>query len=193
MSGDGTLTRTDAVARVGGLLVDAVLLDAAGRGLRPSADTLRLLASAGPADLPDGRVRWAAFGLGAAVPAGWETTAARHEPAASVLVFGGPDRRTARLWRRGMASSWFDGDAAALLTASVPAGVEPEASAGGPAGAVAAAGPEPARPWARLSGKGRHRRDLLWHDPDRNAVLGVTVRGPRRVDLPDPVSFLPPA
>ena len=193
VSGDGTLTRTDAVARIGGMLVDAVLLDRAGRGLRPAPDTLRLLASAAPADLPEDATRWTAFGLDAAAPAGWEATAARHEPAASVLAFAGPDRRTARLWRRGMAASWFDGDAAALLDASTPDGVAAAPAVGGPPGAVAAAGREPARPWARLSGKGRHRRDLLWHDAEQNAVLGVTVRGPRRVELPDPVSFLPPA
>lgn len=188
-------TRTDAVTTVGGLLVDAVLLDPHARGRAPSTETLRLLGSAAPATLPDGATRWTAFGLDARAPAGWSCAAARQQPAASVLTFADEHGRTARLWRRGMASTWFDGDAAALLDASTPAGFGPSASTKRPDGnaAVGGAGREPARPWARLAGKARHRRDLLWHDGAANAVLGVTVRGPRRRPLPEPLTFLPPA
>ncbi|BAM03869.1 hypothetical protein PSMK_17100 [Phycisphaera mikurensis NBRC 102666] len=187
-------TRTDAVAAVGGLLVDAVLLDPRARGRVPSEQTLRLLASAAPATLPGNATRWTAFGLDAAAPPGWAAASVRHTPAASVLAFTGPGGLTARFWRRGMASAWFGGDAAALLGESTPPGLVPvPAAAGAPAGAVAAAGPEPCRPWARLAGRARLRRDLLWHDAAQQAVLGVTVRGPRRAELPDPAGLLPPA
>ena len=191
--GGGLGTRTDAVAAVGGRLIDLVLLDPVEEGRRagvPSAETLALLGSAAPAATPGGGggCRWTGLGVDALVPGGWSAASARHEPGASVLAFAGPDRLTARFWRRGMAASWFDGDAVALLEESIPAGVE---ATGGRPGSAVAAGPEPCRLWPRLQGRARRRRDLLWHDPDANAVLGVTVRGPRRAELPDPASLLP--
>ena len=194
--GGGLGTRTDAVAAVGGRLIDLVQLDpppgpgrAARRPGAPSAQALALLGSAAPAAGPGGACRWTGLGLDARLPGGWSAALARHEPAASVLAFAGPDRLTARFWRRGMAAAWFDGDAVALLDASTPAGVRAEP--GGRPGSAVAAGPEPCRPWPRLQGRARRRRDLLWHDAEANTVRGVTVRGPRRASLPDPASFLP--
>ncbi len=127
--------------------------------------------------------RFCLFDLDVAAPPHWRLSKTQVQPADVTFRFtehdGDPPRPTrneAAIRRRGMADVWDAGDHEKLLRRQ-----EPDAAFEfGPAqyhGAPATMGLslEPGKRYARLMGKLRDRRDLVWSSPAENAVYQITT------------------
>ncbi len=141
------------------------------------------------AELLEEATRWAAFGLRIQTPPDFRAASATISAGEATFVFhqldqpGGEKPRPGRgtLTRMGMADGWFLGNLQKLLEAQNPKNrfdfneaVLDESQTGNQrATALRATSVEPGPRIKRLAGQLRTRRDLLWHDPDANAVFHI--------------------
>lgn len=109
----------------------------------------------------------------------------------TLLKFGdrGPEdkhapRVEARVRRRGMASTWFDNDPQAALEQELK-GQEPRITFGRSheRNATLAESLEPGTRLEKWAGRRRLRRDVLWHEPQHNAVIQLTTWSTSKIDL----------
>jgi hypothetical protein len=139
----------------------------------------------------DRSVRWKAFGIDCRPPSGWTLASTRVIPMDVTFRFrrdaeGGhaPDAGEAAVQRLGMADTWFNGDARAYLRCAAAGSrfTFVETSLGGHR-AVAAAAPHKTRPWQRITGHRRERRELLWQCERVNSVFRITAVGSAKRDV----------